>query len=674
MTHRSPAYLPGTGVIEADRFAPEQKTKADLTAGGRALIDMISPVLGQRCSESICDALSVKFGAYRPKTIRHRTNNFARAIGWFASNPAIQQSFEESRKAGTIVGDAWELAFHAWASSERSRPVLPSTKSTNINNANATLRDLFEAGVAPSVARLKTPRRARSRSGRRKTLIEAITKDRAKVTQEHVRANLERIGLNYEFDPNMQVVLSDLISAAGSSSLDHAEVFELLRTENSRRLHSLRAIAEKAFLKWLGIYDQAQAMAQLADVDAADQFRNAMSFPSSKTPGGGSRRILLNRLFPTSDIRKAQANFIVVARDVLGGELPSQHQNPELYFGVVFRLGGMKAIRPMIGLHPQAVAAAMILHLIDTGANTSVTIGLTLDYEGPEESGYVTVTGIKRRPTDKVVIDTLPVNDHSVDVTTVQALRSIKEIFGKLRERLPQENRRDLFLISDGLGIRPITDDFLLDQTKELLVNSEFSALSLCPSYIRPTVLLDLALRNDGDQIIAQRVAQHESSQTTQLYSLRFPTRALYALKTREFQDLLELVVIRRASIESVFLRLSLNETNRRFERALRSGLGFWISEESEQQTALQPDRTRMIFEVSDDGLVEVACLQRELELRWRELEAQRSYRYENYWLPLRALVEVIFEKLSRSQHASRLLRAKDIARDLWIAGYRAVE
>ena len=101
-----------------------------------------------------------------------------------------------------------------------------------------------------------------------------------------------------------------------------------------------------------------------------------------------------------------------------------------------------------------------------------------------------------------------------------------------------------LFVHVSQNRLKALNDWHLYQDFSAIAATSErLASLHICPTMIRPTVLLSMQLRHPNSIEAVQMFAQHKSDTTTMGYVAKLPFRMILEQRMRKFSDTIEVVI-----------------------------------------------------------------------------------------------------------------------------------
>lgn len=314
--------------------------------------------------------------------------------------------------------------------------------------------------------------------------------------------------------------------------------------------------------------------------------------------------------------------------------------------------GGLEAIVPLLIPSPETIAATLTLYLVDSGANISV--GRTLDGSCMEPSdleNHCRITGNKSRAKGKPIIVDLP--DASPAVRAIKWLQSASR---RLQVSAGRDSDR-LFLMRIGARVQLMTPQWYTSHFKRFVASiPSLQHLNLVPNMIRSSVLLEVALGNDGRLAVGQSKGQHGLA-VSQGYQQKWPTRLLYDENTRRFQNAFEVVVLSNVEDAAARLGIAVASFEARLHALAETGLGtlcmhkFGRSGETTGRCRTIDcwnDCPHLLVVAEVEAMAVMQLWQQSLRAARADWERDRPERWDAVWLPWLCLTDVVEEKMAR--------------------------
>lgn len=463
------------------------------------------------------------------------------------------------------------------------------------------------------------------------------------------------------------------------------EMKEVARLSKDR-LSRLRSAAEIILLEEERKFDRGQKLLSnrtpsVSDIEKCKISRDHFSKdPKLIDP-------LTLRCFPQKGLGSLAAllKYIVVKQ----GGLPSAITLPDGLKLVAAHYGGYEAVTDYLEGSMRALMAAYTLILVDTGINIQPCDDLAYEQfaEKARRGNFVAqmIDSRKRRAANKPIttaitglvsinIDDpndvlLPVSASTGRLSSVEAIRIWQKLSAPMRRRARQSDEdcsEFLWIVRHGhtnTVVRRYQHAAWSIEWDKLLWELEsddiLGGLSFNRRSIRQTWIQLQSWKRGGSADFVAILAGHSSPQVTNKHYLS--TRSIHQLldsKIRDFQNLIEAVVVGGNADWRSALGLSDRDAEELSKRGVNSGLGLFCSDPyaGVQKTPSGAmchhvdrcaDCSMMRFVPSKNAISQLLLLRMSLETAQTEFFAKNKERWVKVWLPLLALTIAILEKLS---------------------------
>lgn len=361
----------------------------------------------------------------------------------------------------------------------------------------------------------------------------------------------------------------------------------------------------------------------------------------------------------------------------------NQFGDVPLFNKLMRRFGGKYYVAAMLNAHSDAVAAAILMYLVDSGANVAVALVIRTDFESPtDEGGWYEVRSVKNRAGYKPIINSFPEKDPSLGVTTIAALRKIRSSTERIRNS-NQEFKDELLLHSYYGKPSVANNDFLQNRLNYFQRDAGIGNFRLLPGAIRVSFLIKHVLSGDGDVLSAQILAdQAAGSGVNERYTLRWPVRVMYVKRIREFTESLEHQLIFGVEDAARLFGTNVTLAEKIMVHSERTGIGLSCKNSARMTENIIDESNKCskvgeclscemkLFHVDKENPIDVLLVHDFLTQNQPEMEAQLSAKWEALYLPLLAFATVVIEKVSRSRHAQLLKVAKAECTKLLSSGW----
>ena len=607
-----------------------------------------------------------------------------------SSNSHCRAVVADAAANSRITGvDDWEEALYAYRAHLVSEISAGARSDSSVDNSIKFLRtalDGLSTGQVVPVTSTPLPgvKYSRRRMGHLRTVAEATApRGDNKVEDAYVSFACTRFeeacaafsldmgkGESGEFIAS----LSEELRSARKLPKDPADA---VRRVLEHRLVSLRdraiAIIENAAEK----HGRGEDLLASACINGADFERAYVG----SALGMHERAKLVRSLFPnpndvsTEQADKGIANLLGLIDQCHSGIPPQGGSNKIGPYGQFFAkrylaYGGLAKIESMLISNGDAVGAALVLYLCESGANVSV--GRTLDrdcIDPSDQEGYCRITGFKARAKGKPIIVDLPKDS--------PAVRAIEWLLtaGRNLANAAAEDADRLFLMRIGERVQLMTPHWFTNWFKEFAASTPgLEGIRLVPNMIRPSVLLHAALSNDGRLMTGMAIGQHGLA-VTQGYQQKWPTRLLYDANIRRFQSAFETLVMSNVKDAAAHLGITVEQFEARLGHLSPTGLGTFCKdsrgrpgEKKESCSTLDcwNDCPHLLIVAEIEAVATLQLWQESLRSAQPEWEMDRPERWDAVWLPWLCLTDVVEEKMSRGSFLkiwnSARIRAEELS------------
>lgn len=298
----------------------------------------------------------------------------------------------------------------------------------------------------------------------------------------------------------------------------------------SRRLGLIHAAASRLFKRWQAHYQRGQLIRasgrfspELVDVLFGDN-RRGIQYSSA-----------LLEFFPVrQNLEQALANFLRLIQDRCSGIVPVFRPDGDVFFRN--RIDDLRLshadVQAFLVPHNDAVDAAIIMKMVETGANNAVCRTVfENEIEDADDLGYRKITGEKARAKGRPIYTHLPRTSEAL-----KAIEWLKENRAVSSGAASPSQRDFLFhVIVRGKVTHP--SPYLLGETFRKLIEGtdELRDLGITPGMIRTSVLLMDALTSQGDLRMGIARAHHDPAQAS-VYQINSVTRYIYDRRFSNFQ------------------------------------------------------------------------------------------------------------------------------------------
>lgn len=574
---------------------------------------------------------------------------------------------------------AWQsaVAERLAAMSELDR--LITTHAEEVGCLFRALDELASRGLAAKCQKPRLPKNYHAAGGHRPTLVEQSGSEPvSKLLIENIERRIAELDLHVE-GKDVSALIRALAAQVPQELLhDETTFVDAINGLNTKSLRDIRQVAEDTYITWRDVWEKGQELLESTPSSVADQIAEGLRLPKHL-----AKRTLTDLLSP-QHTAAARGNILKYYGKYHNYRVP---QETELLWPIgakrlQWSLGGRYDLDASFCLHRAGVAAAILLYLVDAGANAAVALSLRTDCESlTDDENIVEIDSVKERVGPEPLVKALPIRETDTKVTAVEALRGVRRMTAGRRKLYP--NLPDaLFIFSHWANPSVATSEFLANNLRYMLRGTGLPK-DWTPSAIRVSVALKVAGHTRGDFARVGRVLQHvPDSSSTPIYALRLPIRLMLVRRIREFTTLYEVAFASQSPRAVQALGYSEDVGQFLLSKARRTGLGFLCKDplagaqpgvkagENCSKVGNCPSCTMRLFLVDIQSLAEVLATHSRLGARQEELEASQAQRWHDTWLDLYAFTCVVIEKTKTSRFAYLLPRARKRAETLLSNGF----
>jgi hypothetical protein len=577
--------------------------------------------------------------------------------------------------------DAWKKTVANYVIKLERRETTLTTFAEEIGNLFRGLDELTSRGLAAKCARPALPKNYHASGKRKPGLVEQSSKNPVEpALLAQLEAHIDSLNL-----PIKGEEARDLLGALAAQvpvSMLHSEVAvaDAIFGINAKALEDARASAEAAFMYWRGVWLRGQELLNSPRTSVVTVGRSGRMLPARPSDA------LLRALFSPELGDEAVANFLKFFHEQFGLYIPANAETkwPHFMRRAFWQLGGHDYFNGCFSLHRRGVAAAVILYLVDSGANVSTALSLTTESEqATDDPNFVDFVSFKDRAGPEPIIKELPLKTLGVKVTAAQALHEVKQMTQALRVEFPDVLGDALFVFRSFQIPSVLTSGTLVRNFRYMLRARQMSEV-WTPGAIRIAVAVEVSGKTEGDlDKVGRKLSHAVSSATTPIYALRLAARLLLTRKMSEYQTLLEAAFATHASRGPLVLGYSEEVADLRVDKAVRTGLGFLCRDASARGGKVDKDGTSCpvvgkccascqvrVFVTDAESLTEIIAVNKCLSMKLDAAGEGELDTWMENWLDLYAFSAAVIHKVKRSRFAYLIPAANRRAQELQNAGF----
>ena len=440
------------------------------------------------------------------------------------------------------------------------------------------------------------------------------------------------------------------------------------------RLVELRKAASAIVEAWRETYREGRALIAEAEHDGLRIFEMLEKERERGVLTMRWRR-LVESFFPRRSARRALANLLAMVEAKFGGICPRAYLGAwgDFWGGQFVKVGGARAVQVYLCPPRLVVSAVVCLYLCESGVNSGVALAMKANaIRASRRPRHIIVTGRKARAHNRAIYSELPLRRtvHGC-MSAAEALLLYADAVRPLRtghEDMP------LFVHVSRGQLKPLTDWRLYHDFPAIVATSErLAPLRICPTMIRPTVLLSMQLRHPDSLEAVQMFAQHRHDTTTMGYVAKLPYRMVLEQRMRGFAETIEVVLGDQDAWEKMGRPVA--RWREALDGARRTGLGVWCRD---PEAGAQPDVpkgtvchevdrclacSKLLVVADEESIADMIVWSKALEDAEPAWLDDNFTRWIEHWVPWRAFFEVVLnEKMTRGFLAVIKKRAVDRA------------
>jgi len=436
---------------------------------------------------------------------------------------------------------------------------------------------------------------------------------------------------------------------------DLAEAMLLITKD---RLDEMRKQASKVFKNWRQMHEQGRSLIDRATINAKD----ASNFIDGPTNRNSKRwRHFVKTTFPRDRPDEALCNLLSIIEYRNNGIPPIDKQFWSKQYG---KVGGIDKVISHLMPTRRAVSAAITLYLCESGVNSEVALSLSPDcISDSDVPGHKRIVSHKGRSKGKAIYDDLLTK--SKDKEVISAIAAIGYLIDITRKQsIKQDKAGGMTIYAESGKIKTLSEYNLRMDFKEICNNSDYLVdYNFTPSMLRPTVLLEIQLKDPTNLGVAQMMAKHESPTTTDGYTNKLPHRLKREEHMLEYQCSIEFVLSDKVENPHIKIGVTEGEWGQRMEHAEKTGMGVFcadrtiVDEKGNESKCFSVDSCvtckhgRMLVSADVQSISEMIVWNKSLEMHEEKWVAERFKRWNDIWVPWQAFFCVVLdEKMTRGK------------------------
>ncbi|KAA1160229.1 hypothetical protein EU508_10835 [Pseudoalteromonas fuliginea] len=541
-------------------------------------------------------------------------------------------------------------------------------ENPSINLNTFIITQFGDARVLPKYTFLTRGKAKKDRSHRQSILEASIKKDELERVEEILTDAAKYRGIKISEGKDTKAFLETLMFEKVNKPDLPDDLPKAMLEITELRLLEIRIQASKVFKQWQMLHKEGVELLELATVDC-NEFRLMLEKRVSISSFQWSQYI--KDIFPIDDKQLALANLLAVIKTVYNSCPPNVATTNMQMWNKKYQLfGGIERVASYLIPTRKAISSALTLYLCESGANVAVALTLSNDcVRKSSVAQHKKVVGKKDRSFGKPIYDDLAVkSDNAEYVSAVNALEYICSA-------QPETDDDTLQYYQKG-AVQPLTEFAFRDEFKAICNHSDYlKQFRLVPLMLRPTVLLNVQLKDPANLGVAQLIAQHESGATTEGYTNKLPHRIQMEKDMLEFQQTIEVVMIYDDEETHKKLNMTQKQWNEKKQKVEKTGWGIFckdreiVTESGEKfkcgevENCVKCKHDRMLVSADPISISDMIIWKAALDNKETEFTAKNMNRWTDVWVPWQAFFTVVLEeKMTRGKLSVIKKKATEIA------------
>ena len=593
-------------------------------------------------------------------TVRNKYIRILHFFEWLANPENIDRNVADSLRDNKKVKQA---DFGKVCMAYRAALLL---ENPNINLNTFIITQFGDARVLPKYTFLTKGNAKKDKSHRQSILEASIKKDELERIEGILTDAAKYRGIKISESKDTKVFLETLMFEKANKPDLSDDLSEAMLEITDLRLLEIRIQASNTFKDWQQLHQEGVELLNLATVDC-NEFRSMLAKRKSISYRWSQ---YIKDVFPVDDKQLALANLLTVIKTLYSACPPNvETTNMQMWNKKYQLFGGVERVASYLVPTRKAISSALTLYLCESGAN--VAVALTLPNDCVRKSGvaqHKKVVGKKDRSFGKSIYDDLAVKSDSPEcVSAVNALEYICSA-------QPKSDDGTLLYYQKG-AIQPLTEFAFRNEFKAICNHSDYlKQFRLVPSMLRPTVLLNVQLKDPANLGVAQLIAQHESGATTEGYTNKLPHRIRMEKDMLEFQQTIEVVIVDDDNAHEK-LNMTQNQWREKKQKVVKTGWGVFCKDReidnelgekvkcSEVENCVKCKHDRMLVSADPVSISDMIIWKTALDNNESEFISKNMNRWSDVWVPWQAFFTVVLEeKMTRGKLSSIKKQATEIA------------
>ncbi|MCH4541514.1 hypothetical protein [Ochrobactrum sp. A-1] len=344
---------------------------------------------------------------------------------------------------------------------------------------------------------------------------------------------------------------------------------EIIRNLMRRRLELIETAALQKFEFYKDTYERGQQHISVGR-DCSKDWRMLTMVREGKA----AYRKRLRKWFPLDAPDQAKANLLKLLEVRFDCLVPTSKTVTEPEYSFLKKRAlendGFVDLQASLWPSPEAFGAALVLYLIQTGANPVVGRVMPADTIRPSpEAGYISLNSSKIKAGGKPIYSEIPAN-----CPAAKALLWLADVRRNHKIPISPENAGMFHVLRTNTTFQLMPDEWFRVFFKKLISTvPELHDLRITPGMLRPTVLLLAALEEDGRVRTSVTLGQH-GEHVNQRYTGRYPLLLMHDSEIALFNRFYETLAVQNIESAHIILGVEAQEFAKVLDSIARTGLG----------------------------------------------------------------------------------------------------
>jgi hypothetical protein len=538
-------------------------------------------------------------------------------------------------------------------------------KSPKTNTNTSIITQFGEAKVIPKYTFLPTSRVNKDKSHKQSILEASLKKDETELVKNVLTDAANYRGINISQGKDTKAFLETLMFEKSNNPDLPEDLSQAMVEITASRLLEIRIQASRVFEKWQSAHQKGHKLVASATVNC-EEFRSRLH---QRKTSSGLWSEYIKDVFPIEDSQVALANLLAIIKKNYDGCPPNNKNTGMQFWSKKYQLfGGIEQVASYLVPTSEALSSVLMLYLCESGANNAVALSLDrCCIHKSEVAQHRKVVGRKDKALGKPIY---------VDLKIKSENKQCVSAIGGLEYLCSTQVGDDSLQYYQNGKLQPLTEFTFRAAFKAICDQSDYlKQFNLVPSMLRPTVLLNVQLKDPTNLGVAQMIAHHESGSTTGGYTNKLPHRIQMESDMLEFQQTIEVVILNDDKDAHTKLDIDESEWKAKRKKAVKTGWGVYckdrelVTESGEKVQCVEVENCvkcrhkRMLVSADPESISDMIIWKISLENNQTDFTSKNMNRWTDTWVPWQAFYSVVLEeKMVRGKLSLIKKQATEIA------------